>query len=465
MITKKRKFWRHQLETFEWAKQRAAVGLFLEMRLGKTMVGIRWTEDVIKNYYRIGAWNPKQKLVVAPLSVVPVWLSELRQEGKKPTALHGTPEQRLVQWNESSSSWFVTNYEGLWQRQTGRKNPVPSLITQVPWSAVLLDESTRIKNPQAHVTKNCLEAFANVRFKAILTGLPDPESSLDFFEQMRFLFGSFLGCHNYWEFRKRYYSQIGYDWVPKKETPRRIKNAIAKSCYVLSQRDAGIENEKIRERRYCQMPRKLLLKYREVEREWVLDNNFTKWIIVVRVFLAKLSGGNPKNGVFESTHKIKEVLELLRGELKREQSIIWFRFNTELFAAENYLNKRGIKTLTLTGKDNVNVRARKIKKAEQGNCQALLVQTACGRFGLNLSFSSTSLYYSNYASLEMRKQSEERVVFVGKKTPNLYVDFLSQGTVDEDIVESLAMKNIRAKYFIREIWKRTQRRIRCQEKR
>jgi len=61
----------------------------------------------------------------------------------------------------------------------------------------------------------------------------------------------------------------------------------------------------------------------------------------------------------------------------------------------------------------------------------------------------TAIYYSNYYSFEMRTQSEDRIIHPLKQTPLLYVDLVTENTIDEDVVEILQTKKLRAVGFMR----------------
>lgn len=63
-----------------------------------------------------------------------------------------------------------------------------------------------------------------------------------------------------------------------------------------------------------------------------------------------------------------------------------------------------------------------------------------GGYGLTLTKSHTVVYYSNSYDLEVRLQSEDRVHRIGQTSKVTYVDLVTEGTVDEKIVQSLRNK-------------------------
>jgi SNF2 family DNA or RNA helicase len=51
-------------------------------------------------------------------------------------------------------------------------------------------------------------------------------------------------------------------------------------------------------------------------------------------------------------------------------------------------------------------------------------------------------------SCEARVQSEDRIIHPQKKTPLLYIDLVSKGTIEEDVLKILQRKKIGSKAFM-----------------
>jgi SNF2 family DNA or RNA helicase len=431
----------HQKLAFEYAKSKTRLALFMEMRLGKTVVAIRWAE-----FKRCG-----RVLVVAPLPVLRVWKEELLEEEFAEEDVHivrGSEEKRIKEAS-APGRWFLINYEGILS--------MPEILG-AGWDCVILDESTRIRNPKAQVTK-LLNSSCRVPHRAILSGLPAPESVMDYFEQMRFLHGRFLNLGNYWEFRARYFHQVGYEWICTKTTKDRIKEAIASSAFMLTRKDAGFKDKKVYEKRFVptNAEQKKLMKqvnngfnFKKTDGSWEL----TKWVPVKYQWLSQIAGGFSPEGNQISNAKNEEVLNLLKGELKGESVVVWFRFDQELQGTARFLRKKGFKVGTFFGGNKEDA-----LKFERGDVQVLCAQGKCGAFGLDWSISSTVIYYSNWYDGEIRQQTEDRIVDVKKNNVRLFIDLISESSIDEDVVDILRQKKFKAKEFfkkLREKWsKRT----------
>ena len=324
----------HQEHALTYARGRKAVAWFMEMRLGKTLTAIRWAQE--------NELNPI--LVVAPLTVLAAWEKELRLEGESEICyLTGLPKKtRWQKLMETPARWYLITYESL------RITPT---ICELPWRLVIADESTKIRNPKAQITKLMRRQLAHVPYRALLSGLPAPEDIIDYFEQMCFLHGSFMGYDNYWSFRQRYFQPGwgGFGWIAKKGTVEAVRTAVQETSFMLTRKDAGIGSKKIYEKRYVYLPTDARKVYEEATKDWQIGDSMTKWAPVVRHWLARIAGGFSPEGQLLHDAKLKALLELLEGELKRESVVVWFRYNHELRYVAKMLRKRKISCVEVYG--------------------------------------------------------------------------------------------------------------------
>ena len=451
-----RKLLKHQQAALDWSRGRRQVAFFMQMRLGKTLTAIRWAKQF--NLLRI--------LVVCPLPVVYTWQEELLLEGSSSVALIGSWNEKITLLAEAKNEvfWWITNYESLYQKikLPGRmKNKHrTSPLHSYPWDCVILDESTYIRNPKPIRTK-MTRGLRTASCKAILTGLPNPESSLDYFEQMAFLYGQFMGVNSYWKFRSKYYhpDRQGWHWTPNPKVLSAIKEEVNARAFVLTRKQVDMGSKKIYEKRFVFLPPRIKKLYTQAERDFELDGNTTKWILVVKNWIARLAGGYPIEPKHHSSHKVRELVSLFQGELKNEYVIVWFRFNNELFSVAKILKKAKMSYATITGEDEPLRRSQILGQFQKKKFKYLLMQIKCGKFGIDCSTASTAIYYSNTFSYEERTQSEDRIINPKKKEPVLILDIITKDTIDEDIYWTLKQKAVNAKSFVSKILAHMKERI------
>lgn len=443
-----RTFLPHQAEAWVYAKDRTSIALFMAMRLGKSIVAIRWIAQ------HIGKWERYSRvLIVAPLSVLPGWQDELEREGFSSTLLHGSSHQKMRQLQDSEDEFILVNPEGL--------RACRDIATLIPWLGVILDESTFVMSPKAKISKMCVHNFRDVPLKAILAGEPAPESPLNYFQQMKFLFGQFMGCTTYWQFLRKHFYHAGFDWIPHNaKVFNRIRDAVRDVAFIKTAAQAGISNKVVREKRYVSLPSNFGQLYRTAQKEYRIGDCETKWAIGVTTWLCQLAGGcismesssgNDRRHYVVSKHKTNELLDLLRGELRSEPVVVWYHYNTEIDCTSAALKEAGISHRIIIGATPIQLRKAYVKAFHAKKFRIILMQSACGRFGLDLSCASVSIFYSNHWDWLTRAQAEARTQHPLKKQSSLIIDLITKDTLDEAVVKTLSEKKADSRYFLQRV--------------
>jgi len=422
----------HQREALDYALSTSTPALFMEMRLGKTKVAIEWVR-------RIGM---RRVLVVAPKSVLISWETELTTE-KEGTFWYnsGSTIKRLKSMKEEFNMhrWFLINYEAL-QRMPELKD--------IGFDCVILDESTRIKNPTSKTTKTILSNFKNIRYKALLSGAPMPEGILDIVPQLLFLQGKVLNKYNFWQFRFCYTNRYGFDWVLRPKVHSELSDHLHNTCFFLSKKEAGIAIPKVYETRYVEpnSTQKKILK--DLAKDFMTEISgkkySTKWIPSNLMWMAQVASGFFDGNIINDG-KARELLSLLKGELYKESVVVWFRFNAELKYVSKLLKENNITCTEFLGELSTTQRREVVAAFRTKRVRVLLVQIKTGLFGMDFSVSSTNVYFSNSYSYEERAQSEQRIEHPRKRHSLLTIDLVCKGTVDEEVLKSIKKKKLNAK--------------------
>jgi hypothetical protein len=436
--------WPVQERTLEWAAMRDHVGLFLQMRLGKSLCAIRWA-----------APNQGHKLVVGPLSVLPGWMDELEEEGHGYGLLRPPVLRTMAELTEPGRQWWLINYENFHH------------VADMAWNTVILDESTRIKNPSTKITRLCLARAPVYKHRAVLSGLPNPESLLDFYCQMKFVSGDqpWMGCNNFWSWRERYFMRRGFKWFPKPGTLEVIREAVNARAVTISRQQAGYTDNKVFEKRTVTLPAPARAAYTRAMEEYAYGTNDTKHAVVRDTWMFRIAGGATEPDAPEAAHTAKadEIIALLRGELRGERVVCWFRFNRELFAFKRLLRKHAVAATHIVGKTPVRARHARTALFNAGKRRVMCCQIKCGRYGVNFSGASVAAYYSMSPSGEEFAQSQDRVLHVTKQGPLLLLFILASDTVDELLYTSLRRhKQLTAKAFNEDLAATIKRRLRDQ---
>jgi SNF2 family DNA or RNA helicase len=126
------------------------------------------------------------------------------------------------------------------------------------------------------------------------------------------------------------------------------------------------------------------------------------------------------------------------------KTIIWSRFRYDIVNIVEMLNKKFGEGSSAayygdTSDDERNWIVGEFQKP-QSRLKFFVGNPATAGYGLTLTEANLVVYYANSYSLEHRLQSQDRVHRIGQRNPVTYVDLITEGTIDEKIVESLRNK-------------------------
>ncbi len=396
-------------------------------------------------------------LVVAPFSAIPGWQDELDAEHLPYALLDGTRKQRLdklLAADGEGVSFYLINPQGLFISGAGRLESRLADIAKFPWDVLIVDESTMMRNPAAQITKVLHMMGARCRHRAILSGDPAPSGPLDLFEQMRFVNGgTFMGHSNFWTWQREFFQPdfTGYSYDPKSGSMSAIKKAKDRLAFTMRRRDAGMKEEKIRQKHAVELPPKIRSAYKFSEANWEIGPYETKYAPVVHLWLRRLAGGSPHITGLDSKHKTKALVDLCTGELRKEPIVVTFAFLNELQDAKLALRAAGVKVRTIKGGVSSQERRAIQHDFQGGKFRVLLGQVSALRYGIDLSKSSTMIRYSFTYHPEDWSQTSDRLVSYDKQEPLLYINLMAKDTVDEDVIDAASEKKIASSFFMRRV--------------
>lgn len=431
----------HQRRAFRQFCRSEVAALLMEMRLGKTLTAIRWLMT------RPGV---KRALIVAPIAAQMGWQDDAAKEGRTVHVLSG-PMAKRVEYLErhwADGGWFLTNYQGLTipgnRTASGRARVTPSPILRKEWDAGILDESPAVKNPTAQVTKAVL-TFLQPRFRAILTGLPDPEGAQDYVCQMLWAFGEFMGCPDFWKWRQRHMTP-GWagGWEVKAKSVGLANAWVRDRCFVLSRKEAGMANRHIMEKRYVELPAKVNKALRHAEAWFEVPDAglITSQRMVVLAWQLGMLGGRFNH--LEALHhdaKFAELRRLCAGELRREPMIVYAARTAEVKDLAKMLDRMGGAVCVWGGLTKPE-RDQEIRRFQRGRVRYIVANPASVRMGVDLSRASAITHLSSTWSAETRAQAASRPEHPLKRESILEIDLVVKGEADEDVVTALADKRM-----------------------
>jgi SNF2 family DNA or RNA helicase len=135
---------------------------------------------------------------------------------------------------------------------------------------------------------------------------------------------------------------------------------------------------------------------------------------------------------------LKEIMDEHDGK-----AIIWSRFRHDIVEITKMLNKEYGEGCASAyyGDTSDDERNDIVMRFQKSNALRFFVgNPATAGYGLTLTEANLVVYYANDFNLETRAQSEDRAHRIGQKNNVTYVDLITEGTIDEKIVQSLQAK-------------------------
>lgn len=471
----------------QWAAMQAAYGkaafaLFMDMRTGKTKVVI----DEACAMRMEGKLN--RVLLICPMSIRKNWLREFEKDATIPidALLLDTGKMKdFDRWmaREHDFKWLIVGVESL---AAGRAidccKRFAASHTRV---ACLVDESSKIKTPNATRSKNVAALGRACEFRRIMTGTPLTRNPLDLFMQFEFLDPDIIGLGDHYSFRARYAVMGGYEnrEIIGYENIDELVELLDPHVYQVRQHEV-IEHTKTKVIRTVAMSAEQKALYRQMKTRSTVGEGDLK--MVVQNVLEKVLRLQEITGGFVSYQHTEEELDRLREALgpqaklprsyrqpidgknpKLEEllaaaeeyagkTVVWCAFKDEILAVATALRAvyGADSVVELHGGIDEDLRDLNVNQLfQRGAARFIVGNAATGGMGLTMDAAENIFFFSNTHNYADREQAEERGTAHGKST--LVVDFIVEGTVDEVILASNDAKRDMSE-FVREKFMRGQ---------
>jgi SNF2 family DNA or RNA helicase len=434
----------HQETGTQFLRDNERAGLFDEQGLGKSKQLI----DAL--VLEVAAGSLRGGLIICPNGLKSNWAQEVEKFCSLPYAVFGSGRSaRRDAFQSLRAVFYIINYEAV-----AAELPSLKALLRFRPMALVLDESHRIKTPDAKTTRAvlALRTFAARRY--ILTGTPVANKPDDLWSQMYFLDdGRSLGA-TFDDFRRTYGSgAVGYQNIEQlrdkiaSATLRRTKDK-ALDLPIKTYRRIFIDLTGRQLAMYEQMRQELQLWVRSLTGEQVLET--ADAILARLVRLAQLAS-NPRlidEGYIETPAKVLALDELLEQYLapnKTQKLIIWTSFVGNIhMLCERYEHWRPVEIHGDT--TNAERDAAVLAFRKDPETRLLIANPAAAREGLTLTEANVAIYLDRTFNLVDYLQSQDRIHRISQIQPCEIVLLIGRTTVDEFIDFTLEQKHRLAKF-------------------
>ncbi|MDU4727649.1 DEAD/DEAH box helicase [Clostridium sp.] len=432
--------WNYQQYAINHVIDNSASGLFLDMGMGKTVSTLTAIDDLML----LGEVN--KVLVIAPLRVAEdTWSTEVDKwdhlKHLRISKILGSKKQR-EEAIDTDADIYVTNRENVdWL--------VAECFNSWIWDMVVIDELSSFKSSKA----KRFRALKKVRpyFKRIvgLTGTPAPNSLIDLWPQIYLLDGGQRLGKTITGYKERYFKPgrrngyVVYNWELKEGSEEAIQNKISDICISMSAKDYLDIPERIDNRVEITLPIKVMDTYKQLEKDLVLeigeeDITAANAAVLTNKLLQLANGAiysEDKEVVRihdEKLDRLEEIIDIANGK----PVLVFYNFKHDYDRISKMLTKNKIKHQTLNTSDD-------IKKWNNGEIQVALLHPASAGHGLNLQYGGNIIVWFGLTwSLELYQQANARLHRQGQKETVIIHHLIAKGTVDEDVMNALANKEV-----------------------
>lgn len=417
-----------------------AIGLFLDMGLGKTVITLSAIHELEYNRFQVS-----RALIVAPKKVAEAtWQKEASKwdhlKHLRISTVLGSAACRIRALNTPADVWIIN-----------REN-IPWLVDYYrnawPFDMVVLDESSSFKNHKAKRFKALTWVRRSISRIVELTGTPAPNGLLDLWAQVYLLDeGQRLGT-KVTHFRERYFDpdqrsrDMVYSYKPKFGADEVIRRLIGDICISMKAEDYISLPDCVYNDIPVVLDPKAKAAYERLERDTLLRVDESTIdagsAAVLTGKLLQLCNGavydDERRAVEIHRCKIEAFLETVES-LQGKPALVFYNFQHDLERLEAALSKSGLRVRRLTGSaDEADWNARKI--------DILLAHPASCAYGLNLQAGGNHvIWFGLNWSLELYQQANKRLHRQGQADRVIIHHLVVQGGIDEDVVAALADKS------------------------
>ncbi|RJX20071.1 MAG: DEAD/DEAH box helicase [Desulforudis sp.] len=423
--------------------------IFHEQGLGKTKIAIDlflyWLEQKIVDTV----------LVVAKKSLVPNWRLEVENHTYlKPHLLAQDRKKNYFVFN-SAARLILTSYEVI-KSELKRFE----LFLKTRPVGVILDESTKIKNPDSALSKAFYELAPLFERRVILTGTPSSNRPYDMWGQIYFLdLGKALG-KDFKAFKKN--TDLSADVAENLDSRESFESSVSgiykkvRGFSVRETKDSGVIELPAKKYSYILTdwePRQFDI-YRRIREEYkavfLKDGSLIEDIsesVLKRLTRLVQAASNPF--LFDLSYtlipgKYEPLQDLLSDIARRkEKCIIWTSFiaNVEWLVK----NLKDFHPKKIHGKMPIEARYRSIANfLKLDECPLLIATPASAKEGLTLTAANNIIYFDRSLSLDDYLQSQDRIHRISQERECNVNLLMMKDSIDEWVDVLLKEKHLSA---------------------
>lgn len=445
----KRNAFKYQAEAFQAIKDLEYSAIFHEQGLGKTKIAI----DLL--LYWLTNKDIDTVMIVTKKQLVKNWQDEFSFHTYLiPRVLSSNKVDNFYVLN-SPTKVIITNFETLSTDKERIK-----LFLKCRNVAIIIDESTKLKNPDSQLTKNFFELSSFFKIKTIMTGTPVANRPYDLWAQIYFLDqGKSLGS-DFNDFKSK--TDLSNNLSDNMETRKSFENTVSSIFEKIdtfsireTKKTAGIVlPQKIYQTIYASFSPMQHTMYNTVIKnlmvELVRDGKVfidDDSVALKRLLRLLQIASNPlliDDSYQEKSGKEIELKKLLDTIISRgEKCIVWSSFieNIDYYSKQfKQYNPRKIH-----GAMNIEDRNRSVDLFKNDNdCKVLFATPQAAKEGLTLTVANNVIFYDRGFNLDDYLQAQDRIHRISQQKTCYVYNLMLKDSIDDWINNLLEAKQYAA---------------------
>ncbi|MEE0569821.1 MAG: SNF2-related protein [Lachnospiraceae bacterium] len=415
----------------------SAVGLFLDMGLGKTVITLTAVNDLKYNRFQI-----QRCLVIAPKKVAEAtWGKEaekwdhlkhlriskiLGTESKRVRAVNTPADVYVI--NRENVPWLVDHYRNDWK-----------------FDMVVVDELSSFKSHKAKRFKCLSWVRPHIKKFVGLTGTPAPNGIMDLWAQVYLLDGGKRLGKTISAYRQAYFVQNTHGgnfstFEERKEASEEIKQRLSDICISMKAEDYIQLPERTDVVVPVQLDSKARKAYDTFEREMFLqideESLDAGTAAVLSGKLLQMCNGAVygENGVVNIHNcKLEAFMELVEAA-QGQPMLVLYNFKHDLDRIKSALAKTKLAVGELKTESDID-------KWNAGKLNILLAHPASAAYGLNLQAGGSHIvWFGLNWSLELYQQANARLYRQGQQEKVIIHHLVVEDSTDELVMSALSEK-------------------------
>ena len=422
----------YQRYAIDFIENHPISALFLDLGLGKTIITLTALMDLL-----FDTFEAHRILVIAPLRVArSTWPAEIGKwdhlKDLQYSVIKGTPTQRLAALNQQADLYIIN------------REMVPWLCQQpFDFDTVVVDELSSFKSHKAMRYKALMRKRPFIKRMIGLTGTPSSNGLQDLWAEFRLLdqgerLGRFIGAFREVYLRPgRRNGMVIYSYKPQAGAEEAIYKKISDITISMKAMDHLKMPELVMINQEVEIDEAEKTRYKQLKKTLVLEIGQTE---ITAINAASLSGKlcqmasgaiytEEKSWIGIHDRKL-DALEDLIESAGGSPVLIAYWFKHDLERIKQRFAVREIRTEA------------DIRDWNEGKITVAAIHPAAAGHGLNLQDGGSMLvWFSLTWSLELYQQTNGRLYRQGQKETVRIFHLVCKGTIDEEILAALQMKD------------------------